>query len=343
MLDEWQEVPEVLGAVKRSVDDDPRPGRFLLTGSVRGELESSMWPGTGRLLRLNMAGLTVAERRGLRPDQTPASTLERLGAGDAAVLAGATEPLELPDYIDLALRGGFPATALDIAPEHVARWTDSYVDQLINRDAVEPQFGRNPAKLAGYYESLALSSAGLPQLTTLAQSAGITRQTAQGYDDLLESLFVTYRLPAWSSNRLSRLLKTPKRYVVDPALMAAAIGATSRTVLDDGDLLGRVLDTFVVAQIRPIALLEDRVRLHHLRTKNGRQEIDFVIELSGGELIGIEIKASAAPGRRDARHLEWLRDQYPKRFQAGIVFHTGPAAFELGDRIVAAPISTLWA
>jgi hypothetical protein len=116
-----------------------------------------------------------------------------------------------------------------------------------------------------------------------------------------------------------------------------------RAVLRDGDLLGRMIDTFVLAQIRPeVALTSLRSRLYHLRSRDARHEIDLIAELSGGDVVAIEIKSSAAPQRGDARHLEWLRDQLGERFLAGAVLHTGPRPFGLAERIFALPICTLW-
>jgi hypothetical protein len=104
-----------------------------------------------------------------------------------------------------------------------------------------------------------------------------------------------------------------------------------------------MIDTFAAAQIRPeLTVAQSRPRWYHRRDKNGRHEIDIVIEFGGGQVAGIEIKATAAPARNDARHLEWLRDELGDRFVSGVVLHTGPRAFELANRIIAAPISTLW-
>ena len=151
-------------------------------------------------------------------------------------------------------------------------------------------------------------------------------------------------MPAWSSNRLARLAKRPKRYLCDPALALTAARIDTRAVLSDPDLLGRLLDTFVLAQLRPeIDLLVPRARVHHLRTEGGRQEIDLLIDLGGGRIVAIEIKAGTAPTARDARHLAWLREELGPRFVRGIVFNTGPQPFELGDRIWALPIASIWA
>ena len=153
------------------------------------------------------------------------------------------------------------------------RWIDGYVDQLLTRDAALVDRGRDPARLRRYLEAYALNSAGLVEDKTLYDAAGIDRRTALAYEALLVNLQVVEALPAWTSNRLKRLTLSPKRYLVDPALLSGIIGVTQTAVLRNGDLLGRVLESFV----------------------------------------------------------------------AGIVLHTGPATFRLVDRIVAAPISTLWA
>ena len=166
--------------------------------------------------------------------------------------------------------------------------------------------------------------------------------TAAGYDRLLADLFVAETVPAWATNRLSRLTRTPKRYLVDSGLAASAAGLTTRSILDDGDLLGRFVDTFGTAQLRPeVALGSQRRRLYHVRTKEGRQEIDLVVEVSGS-VLAIEFKASSAPSVSDARHLTWLRDQLGKRFVAGAVVHTGPDVFVLGDRVFAVPLCAMW-
>ncbi len=198
--------------------------------------------------------------------------------------------------------------------------------------------------MSRYFEVLAASSAGIPEHKTLYDAAGIDRRTALTYDALLESLFVVESVPAWSDNRLQNLTHTAKRYVVDSSLMAAALAATTETIIDDGDLLGRALDTFVAAQLRSeVAISGTRARASHLRTKGGREEVDIVIELPGRRVFAFEVKAGGAIGTRDAKHLFWLRDQLGPRFVGGVVLHTGPDPYQLGERVLALPIWSLWA
>lgn len=339
LLDEWQAVPGVLGAVKRAVDDDPRPGRFLLTGSVRADLDVQTWPGTGRLVRLAMYGMTVREMHG---NVTGAGFLDVLAAGDIDALS---LPNPLPDilgYLDLALTGGFPDAALRLTGPARTAWLDSYLDQLLTRDAALLT-SRAPVQLRRYFEAVALNSAGVVEDKTLYDAAGITRKTAVAYDALMANLLVTEEVPAWLTNRLSRLVKAGKRYVVDPALIGAALRLDVPAVMRDGDLLGRILDTFVAAQLRPeAALSESRPRLHHLRDKNGRHEVDLLAELAADRVIAVEVKATAAPTRSDGRHLAWLRDEFGDRFVCGVVLHTGTGVLRLGDRVLALPIAALW-
>ncbi len=340
LLDEWQAVPGVLGAVKRAVDEDSRPGRFLLTGSVRADLDAPTWPGTGRLVRLQMYGLTAGEILG-RPRSEP--FLSTLAQGEIAAFAPPADAPDLRGYVELALRGGYPEPALRLTGTVRTTWLDSYLEQLLTRDAEGLGGHRDPRLLRRYFEALALNTAGLADSKTLYDAAGLSRATAVAYERLLTNLFVLDPLPAWHTNRLSRLTKASKRFLADASLAAAVLGLDELAVMRDGELLGRVVETFVLSQIRPeLELNAPRPRLHHLRERNGRHEIDLIAELSAGGVVAIEIKATAAPKASDARHLAWLRDKLGDRFLAGAVLHTGPLPFMLGERIFALPICTVY-
>ncbi len=339
LLDEWQAVPGVLAAVKRSVDDDPRPGRYLVTGSVRGDVDSPTWPGTGRLVRLAMFGLTVREASKTHG----ASFLERVHNGGVDALTVLRDPPNLRGYLELALSGGFPEMINHTSPTARSRWIASYVEQLVTRDAMQLDGGRDPARLRRYFEALALHSACVVEDRTLYEAAGINKKTATAYEQLLRNLLVLDPLPAWTSNRLKRLTRAPKRYVVDPSLIVGALGIDVNGVMRDGTLLGRALDTFVVSQIRPeAALASTRPRLYHMRAEQGRHEVDLVAEFGTGDLVAIEIKADAAPRLDAANHLRWLRDSVQERFIAGLVLHTGKHIYQLDRLIWAVPICSLW-
>lgn len=340
LIDEWQAVPEVLGAVKRAVDAEPRPGRFLLTGSVRADLDTQTWPGTGRVVRVSMRSLTTAEFLG-RPT-TP--LVDRVRRGED--LEPAAESPDLLGYIELARRGGFPEPALALTGAARERWLESYLDHVVTRDAaLLSDRPRDPERLGRYLRAYALNSAGLVADKTLHDAAGINRRTALAYEQLLTNLLVVEAIPAWTSNRLKRLVLSPKRYLTDPSLLTAALDVTDdQTVLRDADLLGRLIDTFVASQVQAERTWSTtRPRLHHLRQESGTREVDLVAEIGGDQVVAIEVKAASAPTSADARHLAWLAERLGERFVKGVVLHTGPRTYDLAVDIVAAPISTLWA
>jgi uncharacterized protein len=340
LLDEWQAVPGVLGAVKRAVDDGTGAGRFLLTGSVRADLDAQTWPGTGRLVRVQMYGLAVREMLA-RPTGEP--FLDRLARADIEAFGAPRDQPDLLGYVEFALRGGYPDAALYLSEVARRAWLEGYLDQLLTRDVELLSGARDPRLLRRYFEALALNSAGVAHDKTLYDAAGVDRKTAIAYERLFANLFVLDTLPAWSSNRLARLGKAGKRYIVDASLIATALRLDEAAVLRDGDLLGRVLETFVISQIRPeVELSRVRPRLYHLRARDGGHEVDLIAELPAGNVLAIEIKATSAPRLADARHLEWLRERLGDRFLAGAVLHTGPRPFHLAERIFALPISVLW-
>lgn len=337
LVDEWQEVPASLGHIKTLVDTEPRPGRFLITGSVRGDVDAQTWPGTGRAIRLEIFGLTEREieRRTAAPSW--------LDGVLRHVVARPSSELRLVDYVDRALRSGFPEPALALNETARIRWLTSYVDQLVTRDAEGLDGTRDPARLRRFLASYALNSAGTADDTTIFAAAGIAKNTARAYQRLLENLLVVDEVPAWTSNRLKRMTLAPKRYLVDPGLFVGALGIDRSEVMSDGDLLGRVVETFVVAQLRAeLALRTPRPRLHHLRTAEGRHEVDIIIEVGARHLVAIEVKATSTPDSGDATHLRWLKRELGDSVIAAVLLHCGPVSFEMDEGVLACPIAALW-
>ncbi|MCL9762815.1 ATP-binding protein [Frankia sp. AiPa1] len=340
LIDEWQLVPEVLGAVKRSVDDDPRPGRFVLTGSSQADLTASGWPATGRIVRLTMYPLVGRERHG---DPTELSVIDRIIEDGVETFTDPAPGWDLNTYLDEALTSGWPEAIRAPAGRARDRWLTGYVDHLATREAPTLGVARDPLRMRRYLQAIAANTAGVPTHKLLYDSAGIDRTTAVAYDDLLDTLMITQRVPAWAGGRTLRAVRLPKRYLIDPGLLGPLLRIDQRRALRDGDLLGRAIDTLVAAQLRSeCALSAIGADLYHLRDANGRHEIDLIVETRAGQLLAIEVKASAAPSAADARHLEWFRDQTGASFACGLLLHTGPRPFRLADRIIAVPIASLW-
>lgn len=338
LLDEWQEVPGVLGAVKRAVDADPRPGRFLLTGSVRADLDASTWPGTGRLIRVRMEPLTLAERAGAGLSKSRLM-VDRLFDEGAAWLVGRRCELALDDYLRAALAGGWPAL-VDLSEEDRDMWLAAYVDQLVARDAQQLEGRRNPEALRRWLRAYASAVATVTDQKSIYDAAGIAKATAEAYMSLMMALLIVSPVPAWWTNELKRLARRPKLHLADVALTRPLLGMNVAGALRD-NRHGHVLEGFVAAQLRALARVpEAPVRLYHLRHLDGR-EVDIVLERPDRRLVAVEVKATGTPTRRHARDLYWLRQKWGDRVAASIVAHTGPAAFELGDGVLACPIGTL--
>ena len=340
LIDEWQLVPEVLGAVKRAVDDDPRPGRFVLTGSSQADLTTSGWPATGRIVRLTMYPLVGRERHG---DPSAPSLIDRILSDGADAFGSPTSPWDLHDYVDEALTSGWPE-ALRVPGDRARdRWLTGYVDHLVTREAPSLGVARDPGRMRKYLRALAANTGGVPTHKLLYDAAGIDRGTAVSYDSLLDSLMITQRVPAWAGNFMDRAVRLPKRYLIDPGLLGPLLRVDHRRTLRDSDLLGRILDTLVAAQLRAeCAISTVGADMYHLRDANGRREIDLLIEARDGQIIAIEVKATAAPSRDDGRHLEWLHERLGARLTIGLLVHTGPRVFRLTERILAVPLASLW-
>lgn len=339
LLDEWQSVPESMGAIKRAVDAGAAAGSYLVTGSVRARLGSAGWPATGRVVPLPLYGLTVAELT----DATRAASFVESCFGTDDPPAERLDPAPtLVDDLGHAMRGGFPE-AVNLSDRARSAWYDGYVEQLVRHDVPEIADVRSSAGLEAVLRAVALNTAGLPAMTTLADAARLDHRTVRAYLDVLDDLRIVERTPAWATNRLSRLLKTPKYYVLDPGMAVALAGDSLASLVRDADRLGRIVDTFVAAQLRPLVrLCSPQVRMYHLRDTNGDREVDIVLESAAGNVVGLEVKAAETVHARDARHLAWLRDRLGDRFRRGVVLHTGSTTFPLGDRLWAIPVARLW-
>lgn len=338
LIDEWQEAAESLGAVKRAVDAGSGAGRFLVTGSVRARHTGVTWPGTGRVTPVRMYPLTRGELIGA---ERAASFVERLFAGEIEVGRLPDAPT-IFDYVSLVVAGGFPE-AVHLPPDLRGDWFDGYLEQLVGRDVGEIADVRAPRQLESLLRALALSTAGTPTKAALTRASGVDHKTMDRYVGLLEELGMVDRLPAWGANRLRRMVKLPKIHLIDTGMAAHLARVDAESVLRDGDLRGRLLESFVAAQLRPLLRLDrTRATAYHLRDADNRREVDLVLEDRGGRIVGIEVKAAAGATPKDAKHLTWLRDEIGDEFRCGVVFHTGDTAYPVVDRVWALPIGAIW-
>ena len=335
VLDEVQRVPTLFAALKTAVDRRRVPGRFILTGSANVLLVpriSDSLAGRMEILRLHPLAQCELERR------SPAFLEALFGR---AFEVRQTERLggQLAERI---AAGGYPAALARPSPRRRAAWYRDYLEALVQRDVRDLARIGSLDALPRLLALAASQTARLLNVTDLASPFQLSRPTIRDYVTLLERVFLVDTLPPWHGNRLSRLVKTPKLHVGDTGLACALLGMDGPALRADRPLLGQLLETFVLQELRRQASWhDDPLAFFHYRDKDGA-EVDVVIERGARELAGVEVKASATVTKADFRGLRKLREAAGSRFAGGVVLYDGETRAGFGDRLQAVPLRALW-
>lgn len=335
-IDEIQRAPDVLRAIKVSVDEDRRPGRFLLTGSANvlalPQVTESL---AGRLAVVSLLPLSPSEVRGHAPH-----FLTRAFDGK---IADVDESIVGDDLVRLVLTGGFPEMLFRIDEERRQAWARDYLKTLLRRDVGDVAEVEKQQAMNRLFRILAHHSAQLVNFSQLGGQVGLDDKTIRRYIVILEQLFLVHRLEPWFRNRVKRLVKTPKLHFLDSGLLAASVGMTAARVGRDRSAFGPLLETFVFSEIlRQSEWFPETAGLYHFRDKD-KNEVDVVVENLSGKVLGLEVKASATVRREDFRGLNRLALASGEDFQLGVVLYDGTRILPFGERLFAAPIPTLWA
>ncbi|MDN5931475.1 MAG: ATP-binding protein [Pseudonocardia sp.] len=335
VIDEIQRVPELLLAIKERVDTDPRPGRFLLTGSAR-VLGLRALPDTlpGRTETVELWPFSQGEI-----DGSPDGFID-------AVFDGPTprhsSTVSRADYAERVVRGGFPEAVARTRADRRERFFDSYVGDLIARDVSQLSEIERPAQMRALLGLLAARSGNLLVANALSSDLPVSARTVHRYLSLLEEVYLIKRIPAWARNVSARAVGTPKLAFVDSGVAANLLDADARSLLRPGGPFGPLLEGFVAMELaRQIGWSQRRVELSHYRTKDGT-EVDIVLEDRRGRVVGIEVKAATTVRADDFRGLRHLADRLGPDLIAGIVLHTGTQTLSFGPRMRAMPLSSLW-
>jgi uncharacterized protein len=332
LIDEIQRVPDLWLAVKHTVDRDPRPGRFLLTGSARLlGLRSLPDALPGRSETIELWPLSQGEIDGTPEGFTDA--LFTVGADLRAETGG----LQRRDYLDRAARGGYPEAIRRQTPRRRQRFFDNYLADLIARDVKQVADIERAADMRRLLSLLAAQTSGLLSVNRLAGELGITAPTVRSYIEILETVYLIRRIPAWSTNATTRAVATAKVIFIDSGLAASLTAG----VTADGPV-GGLVENFVLGEIaRQLTWSRTLARLYHYRDRD-QYEVDAVLEDNAGRIVGIEVKAAETVRADDFRGLKLLQRRLGPAFLAGIVLYCGTESLSFGDGLTCLPISAVW-
>lgn len=341
-VDEFQHVPELLDAIKASLNRDLRPGRFLLTGSTRYQtLPRASQSLTGRAHVVTMWPLSQGELRGRRE-----TFLDTLVTEPARLVTAAPSTTARSEYEELILAGGFPI-ARARSNRARARWFRDLVDMVIERDVLEIRRVRQREVLPLVLHHLAGQTGGLVNVSDIAARVHLDARLVGDMVTLLESVFLVHRLGAFGRTLAGRVNRSPKLHVVDSGLAAFLLGVNERRLRtrDPGTLtrFGQVVETFVVNElVKQAGWAEAMVDFGHFRTRD-RHEVDLVVRAEDGAVAGVEVKAASTVTDDDFRGLRVLRDRLGGDFVGGVVVNLGQHSYTHGDRLHLVPLDPLWA
>ena len=336
VIDEIQRAPALILALKKAVDEAPRPGRYLITGSVdlfKGALSPDSL--AGRVETIELLPFSQAEIAGAGVP----GFLDRAFAGDFPSLAE-TGPTD--NLIERVISGGFPEALSRTVPARRRRWLRAYARALAERDVSEIAAVDKSVEMSRLIDHAAAASGQLLNLFALGSRLGVDGKTVDRWLTLLEHMFLVRRVRAWHRNRLKRLVKTPKLHFMDSGLLAALRGTGTTEIAKDREKLGPLLECFVHSEIAKAAALSDETAtVSHYRDKD-RVEVDLVLERSSDRVVGIKVKAGATARPEDFKGLARLASAAGDRFACGIVLHDGDRVQQTGSRLFAMPVKMLW-
>jgi hypothetical protein len=340
VFDEFQRAPDLLAAIKAELNVDRRPGRYVLTGSARHQVVPELADYlTGRVELHTLWPFAMAE---LAPGA--ASIVDRLF--DGSLLASRrSSAADRSSIVELVLRGGYPI-ATTLPPATRSRWLGSLEELIVERAGDDAPPLRRPEVLARFLRLSAARTAQVLNIAELGRDAGLGRDQAGEYVRVLELIYLTVTIPAWSTNLSARIAKRPKLHMVDSGLAAHLQGLTAdRLSPIDPDAVrrfGALLETFAVTEVlKQSGWASVQVAPYHFRTSDG-VEVDLVLEAYDGRVAAIEIKAAGRVTAAATAGLTHLRDRLGDRFVAGVLLTTGRMSQPIGDRLAVAPIDSLW-
>lgn len=335
VIDEIQRAPQLLLAIKKSVDEDRRPGRFLLTGSANlMALPTVADSLAGRMETLSLLPLSQSEI-----ESNSANWIDRAFTGQ---LLQVNKPALGSELIERILCGGYPEAISRSSPRRRVSWARQYIDAIIQRDVRDVAGIDKLDHLPRFLRALAQTAGQMCNYTKLGGQVGLDGKTAARYISVFEQMYLLKRIDVWARNRLNRVVKTPKLQFLDSGLLASLLGLNTEALNQDRMRLGSLLESFVFSELlKHTTTADDDYDLMYYRDAD-KYEVDVVIENTAGQLIGVEVKAAASIKESDLRGLKKLADLAGDQFKMGVLLYDGTEIMPLSEKLWAVPLSTLW-
>ena len=342
LVDEFQHVPELLDAVKAELNQDTRPGRFVLTGSTRYTvLPQAAQSLTGRAHVVNVLPLSQGELDGHRE-----RFIELLWHDPERIPAAAVPACGRDEYVHRILAGGFPMILQRQTARARTSWFADYVDLVVMRDVLDIARIRQREALPRLLRQFAAQTGQLLNITKAGQAAGLESSTANRYATLLEAAFMIQRLPAWGETLGKRLSAHPKVHVIDSGLAGWLLGLSAAKINSRNPAalteFGHLVETFAIGEILNLARGAVVAPPPAHSPPPAGDEVDLVLETWDGRVAGFEIKAGTRIKDPDLNGLRLLRDRLGNRFAGGFVLNLGELAYRKENKIVVMPLSALW-
>lgn len=346
VIDEFQLLPDILHEIKASVDRDQRRGRFLLTGSA----DVMSLPGVreslaGRAWSVRLRPLARGEILGKPPSflHRAFEHTFREREKNRDFLGDPAKSSWRDDYLSLALAGGYPEALVLGQQAERNEWCSNHIGKLLSRDLQDIMNIRRKTAMSDLFESLAAWSSKEIDLAKIGADLGVSRPTLEIYVNVLETMHVVDRVPAWVDSDYRRIRRRDRLFMSDTGLMAGTFGWDLKEVRRSGDAIGKLVETYVHNQLAAVVdVHKSEHQLFYYRDHSG-YEVDFVVRNGDGDVLGIEVKSSISVTSDDAKHLYWFGENRAKgRSFTGLVLHTGKEVRRMAERIWAVPISYLW-
>ena len=338
VIDEIQRVPELLLEIKNVVDNSNRPGQFLITGSsdlskLSGVQESL----AGRLERVELMPFSQQELLGVS-----SSFLTDVFNADYKP-AIRTASLTRSDYLELAIRGGYPEANQRHSKQRRDVWFDNYLQLLFEQEEADSKNGTNPEQARRFIRYLATIGGRELVIDSISNDINLKRYGVSQLLAYLEQLFLIEIVSPWSTSLTNRTIKHPKVFLKDSGLAARLLSANNSTASDlESSIAGTIFETFVFNELlRAASTLSTSLKFFHYRDTRKR-EVDIVIENDSEKLLLIEVKASSTVNVSDFRSINYLIETHPNRVARGIVIYTGTDVLPFGERTLAIPAQLLW-